>query len=86
MTFNLFTHRPTGLLKYSVSTMQTMQLILTFHDIKFSKKNNFVLDFDDDNDITKYDLIDIIDRLTAGSELTIDEKSQICDIVSIAHQ
>lgn len=41
------------------------------------------LDFDDDNDITKYDLIDILDKLTTGSELEMDEKSQICDIVSI---
>ncbi len=42
-----------------------------------------ISDFDDDNDITKYDLIDILDRLTFGSELTFDEKSQICDIVSL---
>ncbi|KAG4078715.1 hypothetical protein HA402_015305 [Bradysia odoriphaga] len=40
-----------------------------------------VFDFDDDNDITKFDLIDILDRLTLGSELAVDEKSQICDIL-----
>lgn len=39
-------------------------------------------DFDDDNDITKYDLIDLLDKLTFGSELLMDEKTQICDIVS----
>lgn len=45
-----------------------------------------VFDFDDDNDITKYDLIDVIDKLTSGSELMMDEKSQICDIVSVSTQ
>ncbi|KAJ6644450.1 Calcium and integrin-binding protein 1, partial [Pseudolycoriella hygida] len=43
-----------------------------------------VFDFDDDNDITKYDLMDVIDRLTYGSdraELSMDEKNQICDIL-----
>lgn len=43
---------------------------------------HFLLDFDDDNDITKYDLMDVIDRLTWGSQLLMEEKVHICDIVS----
>lgn len=50
------------------------------------EKRQIISDFDEDNDITKSDLIDVLDRLTNESVLEIDEKSEICDIVSITRR
>lgn len=41
-----------------------------------------VFDFNEDNQITKEDLFALMDRLTKFSELSVEEKDHICDVVN----